>query len=416
MAEKLLTDRQCKAARPRDSIYYRNDGNGLRLQVRPDGAKYWMLRYAIQGKESTAGLGRFPEVSLEQARQKAAQARVLVAQGIRPAVERQIRIARNVERSEATFQAVAEEWLAHNKPHWSGHHFERNEGLLRRILYPSLARLPIEDITEPLLLGILRKPYDSGIQESARRARGVAAQVFAYAKDTHRAKHNPARELAGNVALRKPEVKHFAALSAEQVGPLFRALESDVLEPTTDAALRLALYTGLRDHSLRAARWQEINFDTAIWTIPAERMKSGREHRVPLPKQALKILTKLSQITRTADDSYIFSSQSGAGYLAENTLRLALHRLAFKVTVHGFRSLITNVLNESGFNADAIERQLDHQSKDKVRAAYLRSDWLDYRTAMMQWFADWIASQHLEKTGPTLPANVIAFNRLARAA
>jgi len=416
MPEKRLSDRRCNAAKPKDVIHYLNDGNGLRLQVRPDGAKYWMLRYAIGGKESTAGLGRYPDTSLEEARKRASEARKLISEGIRPAVDRKVRIARNVAKAEATFEAVALEWLTHNQKHWSAHHHERNSGLIRRILLPKLGRLPIEEISEQVLLSVLREVYDSGIMESARRARGVASQIFAYAKDTYRASYNPARELAGNSLLKKPEVRHFKALKASQLGELLRKMNESEMEPATKAAMLLMLYTGLRDYSVRGAHWKEIDLNTGIWTIPGSRMKSRREHRVPLPKQAIKVLEDLAEISSSKPDAYVFQSWGKQGFLAENTLRIALHRMGFKVTAHGFRSLITDLLNESGFNSDAIERQLDHQSKDKVRGAYLRSDWLDYRRKMMQWLANWIDSQITEKAEPKLPADVIAFNRLIRAA
>jgi integrase len=144
-------------------------------------------------------------------------------------------------------------------------------------------------------------------------------------------------------------------------------------------------------------------------------MKSRREHRVPLPNQSIKILEDLAEMNRSGPEAYVFQSWGKQGFLAENTLRIALHRMGFKVTAHGFRSLITDLLNESGFNSDAIERQLDHQNRDRVRAAYLRSDWLDYRRKMMQWLADWMDAQRKEKAEPRLPADVIAFKRLTRA-
>jgi integrase len=418
MGEKLLTDRTCKAAKQKPAIYYKSDGAGLRLQVRPDGARYWMLRYNLAGsdgkvKESTAGLGAYPEISLEEARSKAAAARKLVAVGIRPSIDRRVRRAQNVERGEATFQALAVEWLARNRSDWSPPHYERNEGLLRRLLFPDLGALPVGDITEQILLATLRKIYDAGTRESARRARAVAAQVFRHAKDTHRATHNPARELADSSLLKKPEVKHFAALKPAQVGPLLRKLEESVTEPATRPALLLMLYTGLRDFSLRAARWKEIDLRAATWTVPASRMKSRREHVVPLPRQAVVVLKELAKLTRTRSDAFVFASRGKTGFLSENTLRKVLHRLGFKVTVHGLRSLLTDLLNEQGFNADAIERQLDHMHADKVRASYLRSDFMQLRKSMMQWLADWADAQQAGSAAPELPANVVTLRRVA---
>jgi integrase len=413
MAEKLLTDRTCKAARPKAGIYYKSDGAGLRLQVRPDGARYWQVRYTLDKRESTFQIGSYPDVPLDEARTEAAKARKLVAAGIRPSVDRRVQRARNVERGEATFKAIGDEWLARNKADWSAPHYERNKGLLERLLYPDLGALPVSDISEPILLRTLTKHYDAGIRESARRARGVASQVFAYAKDTHRATHNPARELAASSVLKKPEVKHFAALKPEQVGPMLRALDASKVEPVTRTALTLMLLTGVRDAALRAACWREFDLRAKCWTIPAERMKSGREHRVPLPAQAVAMLTDLAKQTRRKPESFVFASHGQAGFLAENTLRLRLHGLGFKVTAHGFRSLITDLLNVQGFNADAIERQLDHMQRDQVRAAYLRNDFYDYRRSMMQWLADWADALRNKIKTPTLPTNVIHMRRVA---
>lgn len=417
MAEKRLTDRQCRAARAKARIYYKADGNGLRLQIRPDGAKYWMLRYKIGGKESTAGLGAYPETSLEEARLKAAGVRKLIAEGIHPSVDRKVRIARNIERQQATFGAVADEWLARNKPEWSPHHHERNDGLLRRILLPKLGNLPITDITEPLLLQVLREHYDTGIRESARRARGVAQQVFAYAKDTHRATHNPARELAGSSVLKKPPVAPFAALKAKQVGGALRKLDASLTEPATRAALLLMFNTGVRDFALRAAKWDEFDLKAGIWTLPEARRKTRKSfpgnHLLPLPKQAVAMLKELAKLTQTSPVACVFASRGKEGFLAENTLRYTLHRLGYKVTAHGVRSLLTDVLNEKGFNADAIEKQLDHAQENKTRAAYLRSDWLDYRRKMMQWFADWMDAERERHAEPELPDNVVMLRRVA---
>ena len=199
--------------------------------------------------------------------------------------------------------------------------------------------------------------------------------------------------------LKRPEVKHFAALKTKDVGPLLKKMAQSQVDPITQAAMILMLLTGLRDASLRGAQWQEIDLKAASWTVPGSRMKSRREHAVPLPRQAIAALKALGKLTDTGSASFVFASRGKAGFLAENTLRLALHGLGFKVTAHGFRSTLTDLLNERGFNADAIERQLDHSSKDRVRAAYLRSDWLDYRKKMMQWVADWADAQR-DGAGP----------------
>jgi integrase len=392
-AEKLLTEAACKAAKPKSGIYYLNDGAGLRMRIRPDGSRTWIFRYRLNGKEMSAGLGAYPTITLQIARAKALEARSIASKGINPSVERKIAKAEQVSKSENTFGAIAQEWINHNKSDWSKTHLERNEFILKRYLLPDLAKLPIESINEAYLYSVIKKIYDRGIKVTANYARSIAALIFSYARATHRATKNPARDMADNPYFKKPSVKHFEALPKEQVPELMSALnkegEEQKLDIKTVCALKLAIYTGLRDNSIRGAKWSEIDFNKGIWTVPASRMKSRKEFKLPLPQQAINALRALEPLTFRGPDSYVLASKGKYGCMAENTLRLALHRLGFKVTIHGMRSLITNVLNEKGFNRDAIERQLDHHESNKVRASYLTSDFFEERITMMQWFADW---------------------------
>ena len=391
--EKLLSDLTCKTAKPKPKVYYLNDGGGLRLRCRPDGGRTWIFRFRFNGKEGSIGLGSYPQVSLGSARVKAEPHQKVSSEGGNPSITKQFLKATSAAQSAQTFGVIAAEWLAHNKTDWSAHHLERNQGLLNRYLLPDLARLPIDSIEESYLFAVIKPVYDKGTKESARRARGIAAQIFSYAKATHRCKQNPARDMADNPYFKKPPVKHFKALPQDEalglVAELHKTGVEQRLEPRTVCALLMALYTGLRDHSIRGATWSEIDFAKSTWAVPSSRMKSRRQHIVPLPTQAVTALKALHQHTYRGPESFVFSSNTKAGYMAENTLRQALHRLGHKVTVHGMRSLMTDVLNENGFNADAIEKQLDHQEKDGVRRAYLRSDFMKERGVMMQWFAEW---------------------------
>jgi len=410
-AEKLLSEARCKAARPRTTVYYLSDGRGLRLRVRPDGSRSWLLRFFIDGVENTQGLGAYPGVSLQAARAKAEHSRALAKTGANPATARKVAKAARTAQDKTTFGSVADDWIKHNSSTWSDHHTERNQGLLRRYLRPQLDRLPVDVIEERFLFQILKQVYDSGRRESARRARAVAAQVFSYARATHCGTRNPARDMADNPYFRKPPVKHFTALSQSDVGRFVTALNKtgadQILAPQTTCALKMALYTGLRDASIRAARWNELDLEAAVWTVPAERMKSRRTHRVPLPRQAIEALSALRPLTFRSDQSFVFPGKGKAGHMAENTLRMALHSLGFPVTAHGMRSLITDVLNENGFNRDAIERQLDHQERNQVRRAYLRSDFMTERASMMTWFANWCDGS----TSAESKSNVLTLRR-----
>lgn len=429
-----LTATHCSRARPGDKVDYlpdRGPGSvrGLRLCVRPDGAKLWMLRYRLPHvdgvRESAHGLGSYPSIGLADARERARQALRSIGEGVKPGIAKRIRVTRNVEAGKRTLEKVAQQWLEHGARHgfkarggkgtrpWSAHHVERNGGLVRRFLLPKLGKLPVSEITETAVLDILRDAYEGGTRESARRAAVIARQIMAFAVRRKYVGTNPLNSTLLDAELPKPEVRHFAAIKPEEVGPMLKVLDERGPGPVVRAAILLMLYTGLRDGALRGARWSEIDLDTAAWSVPAERMKSRREHRVPLPTQALDALRGLAMLTYTGPNSFVFAGSGKAGFLAENTLRVALHAMGYKVTAHGFRSLMTDKLNLAGFNPDWIERQLDHVMKDKTRASYLRTDFFDHRRPMMQWFADWCEAERKGAATPMTPDNVVMLRRVA---
>ena len=412
--EKLLSETACKAAKPTTNMYYLNDGAGLRLRCRPNGSRTWIYRYRINGHEKSIGLGSYPQVSLRIARIKAAESNALVIEGKNPSLEKKLKRAKSATQEAQTFGSVARDWMSHNKPDWSEKHFARNEGLIRLYLMPHLGLLPIQEIESSYLFATLKPVYDKGTKESARRARGIAAQIFDYGIDTYRCTHNPAKSMRSNKHFKKPIVNHLKALPKGDVPLLIAELRKTGIEqrlkPQTVCALLLMLYTGHRDHAVRGAKWKEFNLASSTWIVPGERMKGTKEtkrtrapHEVPLPSQAVEALLELKSISFSGPNGFVFSANTKTGYMAENTLRLALHRLGFKVTAHGIRSLITDVLNEQGFNADAIERQLDHKERNEVRRAYLRSNFEKERHAMMQFFADWCDGNEQS------PSNILRF-------
>ena len=391
-----LKAKQIDAAAPREKVYRLSDGAGLVLAVVPSGARYWQLRYRFGGVEKLFQIGSYSHfgapgevpVSLQQARTEAAKWREVIRAGKDPVNERRVANTEEVAQRNWTFAKAAEAWIDHNRAGWSSSHLERNQGLVRRVLLPRLAELPVSRISTAAILEALKDASSKGIAESARRAQAIASQVFAYAVLSGQATGNPARDLAK--AIRKPEVKHYAALSKKQLPAFLDALDGDRLEPEVNAALRLMLYTGLRDHETRGAKWSEVDLEAGLWSVPAARMKRRIDHQVSLPSQAVDVLTQLAALTRTGPNAYIFASRaSRSGYLAENTLRLALHRLGFEVTAHGLRSLITDTLNELGFRHDWIEAQLHHAIKNQVTAAYKRTPFADQRRTMMQFWADY---------------------------
>jgi integrase len=409
MAEKLLTDLKCKRAKPRMgkkgrlAPYRLNDGGGLSLRVMPNGAKYWQFRYRYAGTENTLQIGVYDEVSLDKARTERAKHRNVLRQGNDPITARRVAKSRIQRETAETFAAISDEWLTHRQPHIAPVTHERNEGLVRRILLPKLGALPIREIDVATLLSALKAAEHKGLRMSARRARTIASQIFLYAIASGRATVNPATGIVKAMAAR-PTTEHHAAMQGEQIGTFLKALDGGKgANKVTAAALKVMFYTGLRDGSLRGAQWKEINLGAARWTIPAERMKRRVQHSVPLPAQAVAALKELQRLTGRGPDSFVFASTGKAGYLAENTLRVALHRLGFEVTAHGFRSLITDELYKAGFRSEWIERQMHHKDANEVRAAYLRTDFYDQRVPMMQWWADACDAKKHDRKAPPLP-------------
>ncbi len=423
MAEKLLSPLECQRAKPKASPYRLNDGNGLGLRVLPNGSMFWQFRYRGRErdrssddrpgrKETVVHIGRYPATSLADARKRAAEMRAVLDRGDDPAVAKRVERATKRRHAAETFGAMAAEWLEHRQPDIAAVTHERNAGIVRRILLPKLGDLPIRSIDATAMISALRVAEQKGLEMSARRARIVAQQIFGHAIATGRATNNPARDVTKALA-KRPEPTHYAALHADQIGSFLTALDASGATAVTKAALLLMLYTGLRDGSLRGAKWQEIDLEAGRWTVPAERMKRREEHSVPLPRQAVAVLKALHPSTYRGPDSFIFASTGEAGFLAENTLRIALHRLGFEVTAHGFRSLLTDELYKAGFRSEWIERQMHHKDPNEVRAAYLRTDFYEQRVPMMQWWADNCDALKAEGAAPALPGNVIPMQRAA---
>lgn len=255
---------------------------------------------------------------------------------------------------------------------------------------PIIGERPIAEISAAEVLAVLRKVEVRGRLETARRLRSTIGSVFRYAIATARADNDPTFALRG--ALTTPKVKPRAAvIEPRAVGALLRSVWDYDGQPVTKAALQLMAYLFPRPGELRLAEWPEFDFEAAVWSIPAPRMKMRRPHKVPLPSQAIAILTQLRDITGSG--RLVFPSvRSKLRPISDNTLNAALRRLGYsqdEATAHGFRATASSLLNESGlWHADAIERQLAHEDGDAVRRAYARAEFWDERVRMMQWWAD----------------------------
>jgi integrase len=385
-----LKDVAVRNAKPTGKPRKLSDGGGLHVLIQPTGGKLWRLAYRFAGKQKTLALGVYPAVSLEEARRRRDEAKKLLARSIDPSVQRK---ANKQAGKDSSFRAVAEEVTAKLEREGRAQATLAKKRWLLDFAYPAFGDRPVAEITASDLLALLRKIESRGLYETARRLRSTCGMVFRYAIATGRAERDPSMDLRG--ALTAPQVNHRATIiDPKSIGALLRAIDGFDGQPTTRAALRLAAYLFVRPGELRHAEWNEVDLDTAVWSIPAEKMKMRRPHRIPLARQPLAILREFREIT--GNGRWLFPSvRTFTRPISENTLNAALRRLGYgseEMCTHGFRGMASTRLNEMGrWNPDAIERQLAHQEANAVRRAYTHgAEFWSERVRMMQAWADYL--------------------------
>jgi integrase len=362
------------------------------LLIQPSGKKWWRFRYKWSGKEQMLSMGVYPDIPLLMARERRDDARRLLARNIDPGAER--RVVRAVHQQ--TFEGVARHYLAglarqvrDNKR--SAETLKKATWMLERFVFPELGTRPIGEITSKELLVTLKKIETQNFRETARRTKQKCGQIFRHAVGLGYAARDITVDLRG--LLESPLVEHHASITdPTQVSALLRALDNYHGRPETRAALRLAPLVFVRPGELRTAEWEHVDVVTANWRIPAHLMKMRRPHIVPLSRQAIEILRELKQ--RTGDGRFLFPMQLNRERpMSEFTVNYALRALGYssgQFTGHGFRSMATTLLNEHGWDTEAIERQLGHIETNGVKAAYNYAQHLPLRQKMMQWWADYL--------------------------
>ena len=380
-----LTVKAVEAAKPQERPYKLTDGGGLYLFVAPTGLKSWRANYAQTGKQRTRTYGRYPTMSLAQARAAHAQAK---------SASTDAATATPAAKVAPTFKAIAEQWLKIKLPSLSnGKHQGQVAGTLERFAFPAIGSLPIDKIPRTKLVEVVQAVQKGGRVETAHRVAGRIAAVFDYAQDVGYIESHGAGGLVRVLQPRKVK-KPMASIPPCEAGALLAAIDS-YEEPVTRLGLQLLALTFVRVGEMRGMRWGELREDGAVWVVPEDRMKAGLPHVVPLSQQARAVLEQLRVFT--GDRDLVLDSPLRPGHpLSENTFLFALYRLGYRgrMTAHGFRALASTVLNEqSGFAHDVIERQLAHRETDAVRAAYNRAQYLDQRRGLMQWWADWLDRQ-----------------------
>ena len=407
-----LTDIKVRTAKPTDKQYKLTDGSGMHLLVHPNGSKYWRLQYRFDGKQKMLALGVYPDVSLADARTRRDDARNLLANNIDPGDKKK---SDKIEQEEArTFEQLAVEWHATNKK-WSEEHSRRVLKSLEDNLFPAIGKRNIADLKTRDLLAPIKAVELSGRLEVASRLQQRTTAIMRYAVQSGLLDYNPAQEMVGAVA--SSNRQHRPALQLKRIPELLRRIDSYTGRPLTRLAVELTLLVFIRSSELRFARWSEIDFETSMWTIPAEReaidgvkhsqrgSKMRTPHLVPLSHQALAILKDVYKLSGDRDFVFI-GDHDHRKPMSENTVNKALRVMGYDTKVevcgHGFRTMACSSLIESGlWSRDAVERQMSHMERNSVRAAYIhKAEHLDERRPMLQWWADFLDANRESEVSP----------------
>ena len=421
MARHLIkADATIRNTKPTSTTLRLNDGDGLYLLVKPNGARWWRLDYSIGGKRKTISIGVYPDTGLKAARDKADEARQLVAAGTDPSDIRKAEKARQAKALEAdrriadglpavdSFEDIAREWFAKFSAEWAPSHSEKIIRRLERDIFPWIGKRPIASITAPELLSALRRIEERGAVETAHRAHQNCGQIFRYAIATGRAERDHSPDLRG--ALPAVKQTHRAAITEPKaIGALLRAIDSYQGYFVTKCALRFAPLVFVRPGELRKAEWVEFDLDKSEWNISAERMKMREPHLVPLSNQAVEILRELHAFT--GGGRYVFPGvRTNSRPMSDNAILAALRRMGFakdEMSGHGFRAMARTLLDEVlQIRPDYIEHQVAHAVRDPNGRAYNRTAHLPERRKMMQQWADYLDKL---KTG----AEIIPINKSA---
>jgi integrase len=379
-----LNDTQCRNAKAKDRPYKMTDGNGLYLEVKPNGAKSWRYRFELFGKESVYTIGDYPTVPLADARDKRRWAREQVKQGRSPVQERQLERIKQQHESTIIFEAVAKEWL--NLKEWEQVTKDRRLNMLERIVFPHIGQLPMRDITSSHILALLKKVAPKAPTVAAEAKRTISG-VFGLAISTLRADVDPVYPIRD--ALPKNKTQHKRPLKLDEIAHLLRDMGGYTGNLTTVASFRLMWLTLCRPSESVEATWPEFDLDNAIWNIGRGRMKMREEHSVPLPKQAVEMLRVLRSVSGKWE--HVFPNRDDRKRpMTLPTLRQALKTLGWagKYSPHATRTTGSTRLNDLGYPPDWIERQLAHKDSNQVRRTYNHATYFDDRMVMMQAWAD----------------------------
>ncbi|WP_294948296.1 tyrosine-type recombinase/integrase, partial [Sulfurivirga sp.] len=383
-----------KSLKPKDRVYRVLDSDGLRIEVRPSGKKFWRYRYRWQGRDTMLSLGEYPAVSLAQARQMRDEAKALLARGVNPAdaLFRQD-VTAEAEPDVMLFRDVWRAWFEHARDQWTGSYERDVQARCEKHLLPVIGGMPVNEIRAADLLKVFRRMEAQGSINTMHKVRSYASRAFRFGVGMGWCERDPVQDLPMDVL--KPDRGRrmaFVRDPAELAG-ILRAIDGySGRHYAVGEALWLAPYLFLRPGELAGLLWSEVDFSQNLIRIGAERMKMRRVHLVPMARQVREKLEALRALD--VDSPFVFPSHVSLHRpISPESLRAALRRMGItkdELTTHGFRHIASTFLNELGWPPDAIERQLAHVEGNKVRRAYNHAEYLDVRREMMQAWADWL--------------------------
>lgn len=393
-----LTDSQCRTAKAKSNRYKLSDYDGLYLEIMPTGSKSWRLKYRLNKKESRITLGAYPQVSLAEARQRKLEVKAELMKGLNPVLTKIEKDALANFSASQTFELVAREWHTKNIEKWKPDYAQTVLHRLEKYLFPDLGMFPINSLKPIIILRCLQKAEVTA-PDLTRRLKGYCHHIFVYAIVTELAENDPTYGL--EKALKEYRKGHYASISVDRLPTFLIDLHEykPNLTRQTFLAIKFMFLTFIRTREMIKATWDEFNFEKSLWSIPAERMKMKRPHLVPLPRQAIDILLELRQMNGNC--KYVFAGfYDRRKHMSNCTIIVALKRMGYKgrMTGHGFRALAMGILKEKlGYNHELVKKQLAHAPKSSVDAAYDRAEFLPQRTEMLQRYADYLDSVHIEE-------------------
>jgi len=397
-----LTDTEIRRSKPADKPYRLSDANSLFLWVTPAGGKLWRWAYEFEGREKLMSLGKYPIITLAEARERRDDARKMLANGLDPMAKRKQEKTEERSQMEGSFQNIASLWMDHWAEGTSPRHVESTQRRMEKDILPALGARPLTEIQAPELVALAKAIEQRGARDIAERALQTVSQVFRYAIAHGYAIRNPATDFRPRDILKAAQTANYARVDARELPALLRAIEVYQGTHITRLAIKLMALTFVRTGELIEARWSEFDIEGARWDIPAGRMKMKTSHIVPLSKQAIAVLDTLQ--TLSGHSEFLFpGDRNPAKPMSNMTILGALKRMGYKgqMTGHGFRGVASTILHEQGYNHDHIELQLAHAPRNAVSAAYNHALYLEPRAKMMQEWADFL--DRAQRGGKVLP-------------